>query len=66
MNGKYSDRDLHLLSREIFGKYHLPNKVKRGVDMLDSCDHSLASIKSNRPSDWLIKIRAVKRLKYFN
>ena len=31
MNGKYSDRDLHLLSREILGKYHLPNKVNSGV-----------------------------------
>ena len=31
INGKYSDLDLHLLSREILGKYHLPNKVKRSV-----------------------------------
>ena len=31
INGKYSDCDLHLLSREILGKYHLPNKVKPSV-----------------------------------
>ena len=31
MNGKYSDCDLELLSREILGKYHLPNKVKHTV-----------------------------------
>ena len=34
INGKYSDLDLHLLSREILGKYHLPNKVKRSVVFL--------------------------------
>ena len=31
INGKYSDCDLNLLSREILGKYHLPKKVKSSV-----------------------------------
>ena len=31
MHGKLSDCDLHLLSREILGKYPLPNNVKPSV-----------------------------------